>query len=730
MRLGCVQASHLDAIKYFCFAIARSCAAVFGELLRDLLMQFLYWIHRHTRIYQAFSVLLAVLLGLLAGSQTSNKVNEDREVPLANALAVYTSALESGTVNSRAMGAAILLGLENPAVKQRALGQRSKPEALSALNILRRQYLSDLAFLVDQHGIVVAYSSQDNTPGEGLDLSLRPYVQLSMQGTPNVYPAVGYQPGERGIFLAAPVYADLDNTSQRIGAIVLKINAEKLDVLLNSWAGGIALLLSPQGIIFGASRKEWLFHSTGELPTEALEQIRLNRQFGSLFDTKPPLALPLELNAPSASIGEQHYRIRKHALEWDDPAGEWTLLLLDRHQPWWTQWSVTGVAAISGLLVLLTLFWLYTLARNAVQAAALIHRNQVLMDNALEGIHILDEQGNLLEANDSFSRMLGYSKAQLKGLNVADWDAKMSSVELKAELLQLLDGQAVYETRHRGSNGVVTDVEISAIGIKLEGRTCIYCTSRSIAERKQAEAATEAATRAKNNFLATMSHELRTPLNGILGMAQILAERQVIDADRLAYAKIILRSGKSLLTLLNDILDISKIEAGKIELESIAFVPDLILAEVQSLYAEIAINKSLQLQINTQLAPEQLYLGDPNRLRQMLNNLVSNAIKFTNQGRVLIEVREISRNQETALLEFAIQDSGIGIAKDKFATLFKPFSQVDSSITRQFGGTGLGLSIVQSLAQQMGGGGRHFQRAWSRFPFLVHHQSDCDRHCP
>jgi PAS domain S-box-containing protein len=666
-------------------------------------MRFFYWIHRHTSIYQMFTVLLAVLLGVLAGSQASNKIDEEREIPLTHAMQVYTSALESGTVNSRAMGAAILLGLENPAVKQLALGRHGKPEVLSVLKILRSQYFSDLAFLVDQHGIVAAYSSQDNTPVAGLDLSLRPYVQLSMQGIPNVYPTVGAQPSERGIFLATPVYAGLDNSSQRIGAIVLKINATNLDALLNSWTGGGAILLSPLGIVFASSRTEWLLHSTGKIGTQKLEQLRLNRQFGSMFDTAQPLALPFALNAAETSIGDQHYRIRKQALEWDDPAGEWTLMLLDRHKPWWTLWSVLGVAAISGILTLLMLLWLYTLARNAVQAAALIQRNQVLMDNALEGIHILDEQGNLLEANDSFCRMLGYTKAELRHLNVADWEAKMTPEELKAALLKLLNGQAVYETLHRCRNALVTDVEVSAIGVKLEGRTCIYCTSRSITERKLSEAATAAATRAKDNFLATMSHELRTPLNGILGMAQILAQPLVFDADRLSYARIILRSGNNLLTLLNDILDISKIVAGKIDLESIAFTPALLMAEVQSLYAEISTSKALELQLSSQLSSGQQYLGDPHRLRQMLNNLVSNAIKFTNEGRVLIEGREISRDQEAAVLEFAVKDTGLGIPQDKLATLFKPFSQVDSSITRQFGGSGLGLSIVQSFARQMGG---------------------------
>ena len=239
-----------------------------------------------------------------------------------------------------------------------------------------------------------------------------------------------------------------------------------------------------------------------------------------------------------------------------------------------------------------------------------------------------------------------------------------------------------------------------------------------------------AASLAKSQFLANMSHELRTPLNGILGMAQILVQPNIKEVDRLNYARVILQSGNNLLSLLNDILDISKIEAGKIDLESIVFSPLSIIDEVKTLYVEVARNKDLKVQINAQFPLDQQYLGDPNRVRQMLNNLLSNAIKFTNSGQVQIEGREISRDKDEVLLEFAVTDTGIGIANDKLATLFQPFTQLDSSISRQFGGTGLGLSIVDKFAVQMGGqaGVSSEAEVGSRFWFnfrakLVNHNS-------
>lgn len=232
----------------------------------------------------------------------------------------------------------------------------------------------------------------------------------------------------------------------------------------------------------------------------------------------------------------------------------------------------------------------------------------------------------------------------------------------------------------------------------------------------------EAANLAKSRFLATMSHEIRTPMNGILGMAQLLLMPNLSPQKQQDYAQTILSSGKTLLGLLNDILDLSKIEAGKFQLERVAFKPDTLLTEIQSLFEGAAHAKDLQLKNQWHGAAEQIYQADAHRLRQMLSNLVGNAIKFTRQGQISMECSEIERDTATALLEFSVSDSGIGIAPEKLDLLFKPFSQTDSSTTREFGGTGLGLSIVSTLAHAMGGdvGLQSKLGEGSRFWFRVH----------
>ena len=234
--------------------------------------------------------------------------------------------------------------------------------------------------------------------------------------------------------------------------------------------------------------------------------------------------------------------------------------------------------------------------------------------------------------------------------------------------------------------------------------------TRDISEQKallreitQAKDAALAATVAKSRFLATMSHEIRTPMNGILGMSQMLLMPRLQDDERCDYARTILASGQTLMALLNDILDLSKIEAGKFQLDATAFDPESVLHETHALFTGAGQAKNLQIDFHWCGLPGQRYKADALRVRQMLSNLVGNAIKFTRQGHVHVEGMEILRNGESALLEFSVSDTGMGIAADKMHLLFKPFSQTDTSTTREFGGSGLGLSIVSNLAKAMGG---------------------------
>jgi CheY-like chemotaxis protein len=195
----------------------------------------------------------------------------------------------------------------------------------------------------------------------------------------------------------------------------------------------------------------------------------------------------------------------------------------------------------------------------------------------------------------------------------------------------------------------------------------------------------------------------------------------VPETERQEYAQIIINSGNVLLTLLNGILDFSKVEAGKIELEHVVIDPKQIIQDTQMLFADTARRKSLNYECEWLGPNSKFYLSDPYRLRQMLSNLISNAIKFTEHGKIRIEACEVKHNDKIALLEFSVTDTGIGIPANKLSKLFEPFSQSDSSTARKYGGTGLGLSIVASLAKMMGGevGASSVPNQGSRFWFRI-----------
>ncbi|MBA2270706.1 MAG: PAS domain S-box protein, partial [Chthoniobacterales bacterium] len=337
---------------------------------------------------------------------------------------------------------------------------------------------------------------------------------------------------------------------------------------------------------------------------------------------------------------------------------------------------------------------------------------RTIFEASRDGI-LVEQNGRITYANKSYTRMLGYDQAEeLLGRETSDIVSADDAERLTEYGRARVRGElppTLFEFKGKRKDGSLVDVEAAVSTSAVAGKKYVTTALRDITDRKRAEAellqakeAAEAATRAKSEFLANMSHEIRTPMNGILGMTELTLDTE-LNREQREYLGMVKTSAHSLLGVINDILDFSKIEAGKLEMEAISFsLRETIGAMLKPLGIRAA-DKLIELVADIPLDVPDHLIGDPLRLRQILLNLTDNAIKFTEQGEVILSVAKASLEGGETQLHFSISDSGIGIPEEKQAAIFEAFAQVDGSTTRHHGGTGLGLAIATRLVQQMDG---------------------------
>ncbi len=332
-----------------------------------------------------------------------------------------------------------------------------------------------------------------------------------------------------------------------------------------------------------------------------------------------------------------------------------------------------------------------------------------ILDSMLDTVIVVDPSGQIQRINKATSKLLGFSPRELIGQPISAIIKDRASPILKtySGIPQEVEGVAetVFQSAHGRRIPVLVSAALLFSGQEFQG---IVISAQDITDRQKAEQAlrqkltAEQANQAKSEFLATMSHEIRTPMNGVLGMTELLLHTE-LNPQQHQFARTVQASGEMLLAVINDILDFSKIEAGKLVLEETEIPLRTLIEDLVFLHAQYAHNKGLEMSYLLPPELDMVYLGDSVRLRQILTNLINNAIKFTGHGEVSIKASLAESTAEECLLRFEVQDTGIGIDPALHARIFDSFSQADNSTTRKFGGTGLGLAICKKLTTLMGG---------------------------
>lgn len=333
-----------------------------------------------------------------------------------------------------------------------------------------------------------------------------------------------------------------------------------------------------------------------------------------------------------------------------------------------------------------------------------------IVEQSSEAIWTKDLAGIITSWNSGAATMFGYPPAEAMGhaLKVGE----STPEEEAARRQRLVAGEKFsYDARAITRSGTVIDIQVAIAPLLDDANRCIgsIAVARDVTQHKRSEEAlrlareaAEAASHAKSSFLARMSHEIRTPMNGVLGMTELLLETGLSSTQR-KYAETVQRSGQNLLSIINDLLDFSKIEAGKLELENVDMDLRRTVEDVVDLLAERAHSKGLELACSIPPDLATQVRGDPLRLGQVLTNLVGNAIKFTEQGSVVIRATSVEESARSVTMRFEVSDTGVGISPEAQSRIFDEFSQADGSTTRKHGGSGLGLAISKQLVEMMGG---------------------------
>ena len=555
---------------------------------------------------------------------------------------------------------------------QRSLGHRIRVQGIVTLQDSEKTlYLSD-----GKTGLRVASAEPAAfKPGDRLDVAGFPRVS---DYTLTIEDAVCRRIGRQAPMTPIPVTVEQLLTGD-YDSLPVSIQGRMLGKSV--LADGLTLVLKKSGVVFGAViRQPQGANSLAELPHDSIVRV-----------------------TGICVSDSEHDRVFRLLLQ---SAGDVAVV---RQPPWWTVPKALGALGVLALAILGGLAWVVVLQRQAM----LEQRYQNLVEHANDIIFTLDPDQTIASLNRAGERILGYTRKEAGGLPLARllppvWRQKAGEAACRVARGESYPNQ---EWEFAAKDGQRTPVEVSLQAVRERGRPVgLLAIARDISERKRAEdemlqakEAAEAANRAKSEFVANMSHELRTPLNAVIGYSEMLEEiaEERSQQDMLHDLRRIQAAGKHLLGLINDILDLSKIEAGKVQLTTERFAVAPVVHDVAATLQPLADKNANRLEVDCAEGLGHM-LADQTRTRQVLLNLLSNACKFTERGLVRLEAKRV-RGEGANWVEFRVADTGIGMSREQIDRLYRPFMQADASTTRKYGGTGLGLAISRRLCQMMGG---------------------------